>query len=133
MGPVSQANLDSVRRIYEAFADRDMTKLVSAADPAIMCYDRPNRPGATVYTGHDGLILFAKSDFDAFEDVRYDPREFIHVGDYVVVPIRQSGRGNFSQVPVEEDIVNVWKFRDGKAVELRCYSSTQEALLAVGE
>jgi hypothetical protein len=35
-------------------------------------------------------------------------------------------------VPVDEDVVNVWKVQRGKAVELRIYSTEQEALEAVG-
>jgi hypothetical protein len=50
-------------------------------------------------------MRFWQSDREVFESVLYNPRE---------------------------DIVNVWKVRCGKAVELRIYSTEREALEAVG-
>jgi uncharacterized protein len=128
---MSRETVEAVKRIYEAFAG-DRSKLLEATDPEITCYDRSNLPGATVYRGHEGLLRLLDTDAEAFEGVRYEAREFIEAGDYVVVPIRQSGRGKASGVPVEEEIVNLWKVRDGKGVELRIYSTKDEALKAVG-
>jgi uncharacterized protein len=128
---MSQENVDVVRRIYEAFASGDLAAILDAADPEITCYDRPDRPGAGVYTGHDGLLEFRESDRDVFENVRYEPCDFIDAGNHVVVRIRQAGRGKASSVPVEEVIANLWKLRDGKCVEVRVYSTEQEALDAV--
>jgi hypothetical protein len=102
---MSQENVDVVRRIYEAFARDDLTALLESLDPAIECYDRPSRPGADVYIGRTGFMRFWQSDREVFESVLYNPRE---------------------------DIVNVWKVRCGKAVELRIYSTEREALEAVG-
>ena len=62
----------------------------------------------------------------------YEPQEFLEKGSYVVVPIKQAGRGRGSALDVEESIVNVWKLRDGRCVELRNYSTLAEALEAVG-
>jgi ketosteroid isomerase-like protein len=129
---MSEDNVEVVRRIYDAFARDDLTALLELLDPAIRCYDRPSRPGADVYIGRTGFLRFWQSDREVFESVRYDPREFIEVDDHVVVPIRQTGRGKGSKVPVEEEIVNVWKVRDGRAVELRVYSTKREAFEAVG-
>ena len=128
---MSQENVEVVRRIYEAFAAGDVAAILEAADPNIRCYDRPDRPGASVYSGHDGLLEFRESDRDVFENVRYEPSDFIDAGDHVVVRIRQTGRGKASSVPVEEVIANAWKLRDSKCVEVRVYSSEREALEAV--
>jgi hypothetical protein len=45
---------------------------------------------------------------------------------------QQSGRGKSSALSVEERIVNVWKLRRGKCVELRIFSTIEEALEATG-
>jgi ketosteroid isomerase-like protein len=129
---MSQANVEVVRRIYEALARGDLRAVLESVDPAIRCYDRPSRPGAEVYVGQTGFLRFCQSDQEVFESVRYDPRTFTDADDQVVVPIRQSGRGKAGRVPVEEDIVNVWKVHRGKAVEVRVYSTEQAALEAVG-
>ena len=73
----------------------------------------------------------AQQNVEAFDDVTYEPQEFVAHGPYVVVPIKQRGRGKGSSLGVEESIVNVWKLRGGKCVELRNYSTIAEALEAV--
>ena len=129
---MSQENVTVVRGMYDAFARGDTAAMLACADPAIRCYDRPDRPGAAVYSGHDGLQSFSESDREVFENVSYEPASFRDAGDHVVVVIRQAGRGRASSVPVEEEVANVWKLRDGKCIEMRVYSTEDEALEAVG-
>jgi len=130
---MSSDNVQVVRGIYDAYRRGDLDAVVAAADPEIRCYDRADRPGATVYRGHDGLRAFAESDSDVFENVAYEPCDFLHADDeHVVVRIRQAGRGRASSVPVAERIVNVWKLRDGRCIELRIFSTDREAFEALG-
>ena len=86
---------------------------------------------ASVYEGPEGFLRFAETDWAAFDEVSYEPQDFLARGPYVVVPIKQSGRGKGSALGVEESIVNVWKLRDGKCVELRNYSTIDEALASL--
>jgi ketosteroid isomerase-like protein len=124
-------NAEIVQAMYEAFARRDQATLVSHLDPAMRVYDRPLHPEASVYEGPEGFLRFAVTDWAAFDEVSYEPQDFLARGAYVVVPIKQSGRGKGSALGVEESIVNVWKLRDGKCVELRNYSTLDEALQAI--
>jgi ketosteroid isomerase-like protein len=129
---MSQQNVAVVRAIYRAFARRDRDGLVRHLDPSIRVYDRPFHPDATVYEGRDGFLRFSETDWEAFEEVVYEPQDFLANGPYVVVPIKQSGRGKTSALGIEERIVNVWKLRRGKCVELRIFSTIEEALEATG-
>ena len=128
---MSHQNVEIVRAMYVAFARRDLETLISHLDPAMRVHDRSVHPEASVYEGHEGFLRFAQTDWAAFDDVTYEPQEFVAHGAYVVVPIKQGGRGKGSALGVEESIVNVWKLRDGKCVELRNYSTIDEALAAV--
>jgi ketosteroid isomerase-like protein len=129
---MSHQNVETVRAMYAAFARGDPAMLLSYLDPAMRVYDRPMHPEASVYEGHQGFLRFAQTDWDAFDDVTYEPQDFVAHGPYVVVPIKQGGKGKGSALDVEESIVNVWKLRGGKCVELRNYSTIGEALEAVG-
>jgi ketosteroid isomerase-like protein len=129
---MSHQNVEIVRAMYAAIARRDLETLISHLDPAMRVHDRSVHPEASVYEGHEGFLRFAQTDWAAFDDVTYEPQEFVAYGAYVVVPIMQGGRGKGSALGVEESIVNVWKLRDGKCVELRNYSTIGEALEAVG-
>jgi ketosteroid isomerase-like protein len=128
---VPQDNVGVVREIYEAFDRGDRAGVLSRVDPAIRCYDRPARPDPSVYLGHEGLARFMDTDREVFDEIRYEPREFIEAGPYVIVPITQAGRGRHSTAKVEERIVNVWRLEGGRCIELRVYSTTAEALEAV--
>jgi ketosteroid isomerase-like protein len=127
---VSDLNVEVVRAIYRAFARGDTDALVRHLDPGIRVYDRPLHPDVSVYEGTEGFLRFSRADREAFEEVAYEPQDFLANGPYVVVPIKQSGRGKGSALGVEERIVNVWKLREGKCVELRVFSTIEEALEA---
>jgi ketosteroid isomerase-like protein len=129
---MSRKNVEVVRAIYRAFARRDREALVADLDPSIQVFARPFHPDASVYEGREGFMRFSETDWEAFEDVVYQPRDFLVNGPYVVVPIKQSGRGRSSALGIEEGIVNVWKLRRGKCVELRIFSTIEDALEAVG-
>jgi exosome complex RNA-binding protein Rrp4 len=77
-----------------------------------------------------GFLRFSETDWEAFEEVVYEPQDFLANGPCVVVPIKQSGRGKSSALGIEERIVNVWKLRRGRCVELRIFSTIEEALEA---
>jgi ketosteroid isomerase-like protein len=125
-------NVEVVRGMYRAFARRDREALVADLDPSIRVYDRPSHPDASVYEGREGFLRFSETDWEAFEDVVYEPQDFLVNGPYVVVPIKQSGTGRSSAVGIEEGIVNLWKLRRGKCIELRIFSTIEDALQAVG-
>jgi ketosteroid isomerase-like protein len=127
---MSRENVEVVRAIYRAFEHRDTEVLVRHLDPSIRVYDRPLHPDASVYEGHEGFLRFSETDWEAFEEVVYEPQDFLAYGAYVVVPIKQSGRGKSSALGIEEGIVNLWKLRKGKCVELRIFSTVEEALEA---
>jgi ketosteroid isomerase-like protein len=127
---MSRENVEVVRAIYSAFARRDRDAMVGDLDPSIRVYARPSHPDASVYEGREGFLRFTETDWEAFEEVVYEPQDFLANGAYVVVPIKQSGRGKSSALPIEEDIVNVWKLRRGKCVELRIFSTLEEAVEA---
>jgi ketosteroid isomerase-like protein len=119
--------VEIVRAIYDGFARRDREALLRHLDPSIRVYGRPLHPDASVYEGREGFLRFAETDWEAFEEVAYEPQDFTPSGPYVVVQIKQSGRGKSSALGIEERIVNVWKLRRGKCVELRIYSTMEEA------
>jgi ketosteroid isomerase-like protein len=128
---MSGDNVEVVRAIYEAFATHDEEALVSHVDPSVTVHDRPEHPEASVYEGAEGFLRFTRTDRAAFDEVSYEPQDFVVRNAYVIVPITQRGTGKGSAVGIEESIVNVWKLRDGRCVELRIYSTMDEALSAL--
>jgi hypothetical protein len=58
-------------------------------DPSIRVYGRPFHPDASVYEGREGFLRFSETDWEAFEEVVYEPEDFVPSGPYVVVQIKQ--------------------------------------------
>jgi len=129
---MSQANVEMIKRGYEAWNRGDMAVVLENFDPGVEWWDRGDSFHTTVRRGHDGLRGGWAEIAEAFSEFRMEPKEFIDAGDYVVVPIHRVGTGRVSGALIEEDEVHVFRMREGKTVELREYHEKQEALEAVG-
>jgi hypothetical protein len=70
---MSRENVEVVRSIYRGFARRDRQALVAQLDPSIRVHDRLSHPDASVYEGAEGFLRFSETDWEAFEDVVYEP------------------------------------------------------------
>ena len=131
---MSQGNVETVRRAYEAFRRAGLDALLEHVHPDAE-YDITAAigPYAGMYYGRAAIRNFLADYFETWEYVRMEPEEFIEVGeDRVVVLLRVHTRGKGSGVEVEAQITNVWTVRDGKAVRLAVYNDKAEALEAVG-
>jgi ketosteroid isomerase-like protein len=129
---VSQENVETVQRAYAAWNRRDMATALGLCSPDFDWWELEDVPESTVHHGHAAIgARFAELD-DMWIGLSSEPREFIELGDFVVVPVRQTARGRASGVAIDEDWVHVFRMQDGKIVELREYRDKPEALKAVG-
>ncbi|HUH81188.1 MAG TPA: nuclear transport factor 2 family protein [Solirubrobacteraceae bacterium] len=128
---MSQQNVEIVRLQNEAFNRGDVATVLELADPGIEWWDREDDPGATVHRGHDGLTK-ALAELADLTELHVEAKEFIDAGEYVVVPVRLTGRGRASDAVFAEDEVHVFRLHAAKITELREYRNITEALEAVG-
>jgi uncharacterized protein len=128
---MSAENVASIKRAYEAWNRGDLDAVLDNFDPSVEWWDRGDSFDATVRRGHDGLMAGWAEIAEAFSDFCMEPKEFIDIGDYVVVPVHRVGTGRGSGALIEEDEVHVFRIRGGKTVELREYQEKQEAVEAV--
>jgi SnoaL-like protein len=77
---MSRQNVEVVCAIYRAFSRRDRDALVPHLDPCIRIYDRPFHPDASVYEGTEGFLRFSQTDWEAFDEVAYEPQDFVANG-----------------------------------------------------
>jgi ketosteroid isomerase-like protein len=125
-------NVEIARRAYEAFNTGDISGWLAMHSADAELHDLPNLPDAAVHRGHAELQTWAEGMIETAEDLRFDPQRFIEAGEWVVVPVRGSGKGRGSGVPGELSFFHVFEFGDGKVRRLRSYASEDEALEAVG-
>ena len=125
-------NADTVRRAFDAFSRRDLSALLTLADPEIQFMPATARVAgrAEPYCGYDGLRTYLADVARVWQELRSEPQEFVEVGDVVVCTGRVYawGVGRVIDAPAGW----VWKLRRGRLLEGRVYETRREALAAGG-
>lgn len=119
-----------VRRLYDAFARRDIDAALELCDPAAELWPTATARLASVegpYRGHEGLRRYFDDIERLWGELLVFPNEFRAMGDCVVVTGRVSGRRAIS---VYAETGWVWRVRKGKVVYCRVYTDPEEALAA---
>ena len=133
---MSEENVEIVRRIYGAAAQRDSDAVLAAYDPDVEWDVSRSRMARLVgegsYRGHDGLRRFFRAYHDAWADMNYRFDELIDAGDKVVSVDIEQARGQLSGADVEMTQYGVWTIRNGKVVRAAWFSDREEALEAAG-
>jgi ketosteroid isomerase-like protein len=129
---MSQENVETVLRLYEAFRRRDTETVVAAYDPEIEwnMEGYPTWLGKRSYRGVDGVQEFFRDwlhDLDAFEADALDP---LDLGDRVLVTVHDRARGRGSGVPIERYHAQVWTFQAGRVIRIEVFDSREAALAA---
>ena len=127
---MSQENVEIARAIYEDWLRGDLA--LDRFDPEMSMVESQTLPGAAAAHGIDEVRRYMESFARYWDEIRFDPTEYLEVGDQVVVVARLVGRGKASGVAVERNWAYVWSFRGGKALSMTGYATREEALEAAG-
>jgi ketosteroid isomerase-like protein len=131
---MSQENIEKLREGYEAFNRGGPPAALASPylDPEIEVIESEAIPDSDTYQGKLGLKELLESLADTFEGLRFDPEEFVDVGDRVLVLVRMTGRGKGSGIEIDELISHLWTDGGGRAIRLQAFNDWQQALTAVG-
>ena len=139
---MSEQNVEIVQRGYSAFArflrdpsDSRLPDVFAFLDPEIEWRGPREFPDlAEPRFGYDGVRNYFEALFEAIEDYRMEPEEFIDAGDdQVLVFSREGGRGRGSGADVvTHPTAHLWTLRDGKAIRMDSYWERDDALEAAG-
>jgi ketosteroid isomerase-like protein len=88
--------------------------------------------GGALAEGIEAVRRYQRSFRNYWEEIRFEPQEYIAAGDRVVVVARLAGRGKKSGVEVAREWAYVWTLRRGKALRMEGYATRAEALEAAG-
>jgi ketosteroid isomerase-like protein len=126
-------NVDLVRQGFEALSAGGADALVPLVGPEFEITIPPELSlEPATYRGAEGLRRYFESFYEAVDEVRFEPEEFIAVGDCVVVPTRVVVRGRESGAEAGQRVVQVWRLRDGRAIAVEPFGSLDEAIAAAG-
>ena len=112
------SNLNSVKQVYQAFAEGDIFSVLGLLSPEIDWTEAEGFPLGGTYHGPkavlEGVFMRLGSEWEGFAAV---PDEFIDAGDTVVVLGKYSGKYKKTGKSFQAPFAHVWKMQDGKAAQ----------------
>ncbi len=126
---MSEENVEIIRRGYEHWL---ATGEIRAHPDFVWDVSKLGWPDQQIYTGCDGAEQFNAEWAAAWDDWELEAQEYVDAGERVVVILNQRGRSKATGIPVDMRFAHVWTLRDGQAIRMQMYASTEEALEAVG-
>jgi ketosteroid isomerase-like protein len=130
---VSQANLEILRRLNEAFNRRDVDAAVECLDPEVEMHPGIQVPDEeSQYLGRDGLREWFRNATEPWEMIRVEHKELIdRPGDRVLAVEHWLFRGR-DGIELELELPNVYTFRDGLIVRTDGFTDKADAQRAAG-
>ena len=127
---MSEENVELIRSIYGGWVRGDMG--LDKFDPDISMVESEEIPGAASAHGLDAVRRYMESFAKYWDEIRFQPQEYIEAGEQVVVIARLVGRGKSSGAEVTRTWSYVWTLRGDKALRMEGYADRDEALKAAG-
>jgi hypothetical protein len=119
------SNLDSVKQVYQAFAEADIPGALGFLSSEIEWTEAEGFPYGGTYHGPkavlEGVFMRLGSEWIGFAAV---PDEFIDAGEVVVALGKYSGAYKATGKNFEANFAHVWRMRDGKAIRFTQYVDT---------
>jgi ketosteroid isomerase-like protein len=129
---MSQENVDLVRRSWRAVSS-DGELPFELYDADLRIENMPEFPIQGPYDGHEGLAQWWEDLTEVIEDLRFEVKEVIDLGDERVLSV-QRALGRATHTGIEMDVLwaSVVTLREGKIVRLQGYWTPEQAREAVG-
>jgi ketosteroid isomerase-like protein len=116
---MSEENAEAIRRVYERWAEGDFSGGgLEVFDPEIEFVLPPTFPESGTYRGPEEIAEYMREFLEPWVRITISVEELDAAGDTVTAHVVQSGVGSGSGVPTELRYVQVWTFRDGRAIRL---------------
>jgi ketosteroid isomerase-like protein len=130
---MSSENVEIVRRAYEAFNGDDPDAAIELLDPQVEWTLPAHFPDAETWRGRDRVIEGLRTMAASWESLNLEVHELIDAGDRVVALVHIQGRAAVTGLDLAGMGVDahLWTLRDGRAVAVRMYGGTDEALAEI--
>jgi len=110
------SNLDSVKKVYEAFAKGDIPSVLGFLTPNTEWTEAEGFPYAGTYVGPkavlEGVFMRLGTEWNGFAAAA---GEFVDGGDTIVALGKYSGTYKATGKSFQANFAHVWKIQDGKA------------------
>jgi uncharacterized protein len=130
--PEQEQAISGLRAAYAAFNRGDIGAAVELFDPQIEWTEPAEFPGGGTYNGQVAARAYLTQSRESAAEVHSEPEKFIPVGDRIVVFVHARVRAHGSDVWQDVRLADVYRFRDGKFVQMHAFADRQKALHWVG-
>jgi ketosteroid isomerase-like protein len=125
-------NVETVRNAFETLQDRGVDAVLEFVHPDFVGVAPPELSvEPQTYEGRAGFKRWFTSFYEAVDELRLEPEEFIDAGERVIVPLRIVVRGHGSGIEVAQSVTQVWTIRDGLAARVDAYPDKEAAQQAI--
>ena len=126
---MSRSNVEIVKDGFEAIAEGDIEALMPLIhDDFEMTTTADVASEPDTYRGPDGVRRYFDSFYEAMDEIRVEPHDFIEVGEVVVVPSTLHARGRTTGIEASLPATHVWQLRGEKAIRLRFFPELEQAM-----
>jgi ketosteroid isomerase-like protein len=127
---MSAENVEIVRRAYEAFNGANPEAAMDLLDPDCEWSLPAHFPDAETWRGRDRVAEGLRARAESWDSLNIEVHELIDGGDKVVALVRIHGRAPLTGLELAGMGVDahLWTLRNGRAVSVRMYGGTEEAL-----
>jgi ketosteroid isomerase-like protein len=129
---MSQDNVERIRNAFAGTTAGDFSYLPGVIDESCEFLLPPDFPGTQATRGPEGFVSVVQEFEDAFEEMRYEPEDFLDQGDRLFVAVRTIGRAKHTGIAIDLILYWVYTFRDGMVVKMEAFLDRPAALEAVG-
>ncbi len=129
---MSQQNVETVKRLVEAFNDRDVDGFAETTTPDFEWITSMAAVEGEVFRGREGIDTYFAHMRDAWEEFLALTDGYQDLGDRVLWRGRLQGRGLGSGVPVTAPLDILYDLRDGRISRMHSFLDHAEALRAAG-
>lgn len=132
---MSEQDVNTLRRTYEAFNRGDLDEVFKAFDPQIEWHELEGNPQAAgMFRGTEAVAdeVFATIP-ENWEEFEADPHDFIDADEHIIVTGHFRGRPKGNGGTLDAHFAHVWRMRDGKAVHFTDYADTMMWARAMGK
>jgi ketosteroid isomerase-like protein len=127
---MAQSNADVIVHALEHW-NRTGQILESAWSPNLEYHTAPDLPDTTVYRGFNEYRRMVEEWRASFDDLHLEIERVVERGDYVVIGASLCGRVRGTQEQVRMPESYLITVRNGQAIELHEYRTTEAALAAI--
>ncbi len=129
---MSRENVETVRRLLDAYNDGDYESSIEALDPDVELWVDPEvYPDAGLFRGREAVVSWFMDWVESFDDYWAETDELTDAGDWVLAVLHSGGRGRASGAPATQAWIVAYRCVGGKAARLEFHPNTERAMKAI--